>query len=130
MDFVRVTSIQMNLWPVEHFFPHFLSRSVLKWGKKCSTGRRFICSELTSYKIHILVNVQSVLGNLKYTPDFLGFQFRVILNLCWIPSHAVVVFVPEPDFLLTSASTYYAALEPVCCKKRQKKFMTSYWFGK
>ena len=25
-----------------------------KWGQKGSTGQRFICSELTSYKIHIL----------------------------------------------------------------------------
>ena len=52
----------MNLWPVEHFFPHFLtglqctrSKPVKKWGKKCSTGQRFICTEVTSYKIHILV---------------------------------------------------------------------------
>ena len=25
-----------------------------KWGKKCSTGQRFICTEVTSYKIHTL----------------------------------------------------------------------------
>ena len=24
------------------------------WGQKCSTGQRFICTEVTSYKIHIL----------------------------------------------------------------------------
>ena len=52
----------MNLWPVEHFFPHFLAGSAListdpakKWGEKCSTGQRFIFTELTSYKIHTLV---------------------------------------------------------------------------
>ena len=52
----------MNLWPVEHFFPHFLTgllctqiKPVKKWGKKCSTGQRFICTELTSYKIHTLI---------------------------------------------------------------------------
>ena len=51
----------MNLWPVEHFFPHFLAGLGLisadpakKWGKKCSTGQRFICTEVTSYKINIL----------------------------------------------------------------------------
>ena len=27
MDFVRSTSIEMNLWPVEHFCPLFFSRS-------------------------------------------------------------------------------------------------------
>ena len=32
----------MNLWPVEHFFPPFFSRSVLLFGS-------------TSYKIHNLV---------------------------------------------------------------------------
>ena len=26
-----------------------------KWEQKCSTGQRFICTEVTSYKIHILV---------------------------------------------------------------------------
>ena len=35
----------------EHFCPHFQSRSVLK---KCSAGRRFICIDVTSYKIHTL----------------------------------------------------------------------------
>ena len=30
------------------------AKPVKKWGKKCSTGQRFICTEVTSYKIHIL----------------------------------------------------------------------------
>ena len=38
--------------------------------------------------------------------DFLGFQFRFILNLYGIPFHAVVVFRPEQDFLFKSFSTY------------------------
>ena len=38
--------------------------------------------------------------------DFLGFKFRVILNLYWIPFDAVVVFRPEHDFLFKSESTY------------------------
>ena len=33
MDFIRRTSEKMNLWPVEHFFPPFFSRSVLIGGK-------------------------------------------------------------------------------------------------
>ena len=52
----------MNLWPVQHFFPHFLtgllflhSKPVKKRGKKSSTGQRFICTEVTSYKIHTLI---------------------------------------------------------------------------
>ena len=52
----------MNLWPVEHFCPPFFSRSVLisadlekNGGQKCSTGQRFIFTEATFYKIHILV---------------------------------------------------------------------------
>ena len=46
----------MNLWPVEHFCPPFFSSADLekKWEQKCSTGQRFICTEVTSYKIHIL----------------------------------------------------------------------------
>ena len=39
-------------------------------------------------------------------PDFLGFQYRVILDLYRILFHAVVIFGPEHDFLFKSASTY------------------------
>ena len=37
---------------------------------------------------------------------FLGFKFRVILNIYWIPFDAVVVFSLEHDFLFKSESTY------------------------
>ena len=37
--------------------------------------------------------------------DFLGFKFRVILNLYWIPFDAVVVIRTENDFLFKSDST-------------------------
>ena len=49
-----------------------------------------------------------VLGmyNFEYMPDFLGFQYRVILDLYRIFFHAVVVFGPEHEFLFKSASTY------------------------
>ena len=43
-------------------------------------------------------------------PDFLGFQYRVILDLYRILFHAVVIFGPEHDFLFKSASTYCALL--------------------
>ena len=33
---------------------HTHSKLVKKLGKKCSTGQRFICTEVNSYKIHIL----------------------------------------------------------------------------
>ena len=39
-------------------------------------------------------------------PDFLGFQYRVILDLYRILFHAVVIFGPAHDFLFKSASTY------------------------
>ena len=60
MDFVSSTSIEMNLWPVEHFCPPFffqISADLEKnGGQKCSTGQRFIFTEVTFYKIHILIN--------------------------------------------------------------------------
>ena len=36
------------------------SKPVKKWGKKCSTGQRFICAEVTSYKIHILEQILQI----------------------------------------------------------------------
>ena len=48
----------------------------------------------------------SFFENLQYTTDFLGFQFRGILNLCRILFHALVVFGPEHDFMFKSASAY------------------------
>ena len=53
MDFVRSyfgTNEPLTSWTL---FSHFLARSAKKWGKKCSTGQRFICTIVTSYKIHI-----------------------------------------------------------------------------
>ena len=38
--------------------------------------------------------------------DFLGFQFRVILNPIGIPFYYLRVFKPEHDFLFKSSSTY------------------------
>ena len=48
----------MNLRPVEHFFPHFLTALLCvhsKAVKKYSIGQRFTCTEVTSYKIHALI---------------------------------------------------------------------------
>ena len=39
-------------------------------------------------------------------PDYLGFQYRVILDLYKILLHDVVIFGLEHDFLFKSASTY------------------------
>jgi hypothetical protein len=74
------TSIQMNLWPVEPFCPDFFSRSALHWsgkkrGQKGSTGQRFICMEVTSYKIHTLnLRIRTVSVDLQTLdqdfPDF------------------------------------------------------------
>ena len=89
MDFIRNTSEKMNLWPVEHFFPPFFSRSVLiGWNYSIYTnfvmyffvkinfppistdlekngGKVFNWSEVhffgsTSYEIHILTVVPRI----------------------------------------------------------------------
>ena len=72
----------MNLWPVEHFFLIFFSLFVQistdpdkKWEKKCSTGQRFICTEVTSYKIHIL-------AKLDYFPLFFIALSCCLFYLC------------------------------------------------
>ena len=61
----EVTSVQTNLWPVEHFCPPFFPDQ--HWsgadlekkngGEKCSTGQRFIYVKVTSYKIHTLIKL-------------------------------------------------------------------------
>ena len=75
----------MKLWSVEHFCPHFFSRSAListdlekKWGQKCSTGQSFICTEVTSYKIHILVYDSWIFHYL-----FKYFDVASNQNYCW-----------------------------------------------
>ena len=58
MDFVRSyfgTNEPLTSWTLfSSLFDWSHSKPVKKWGKKCSTGQRFICTEVTSYKIHIL----------------------------------------------------------------------------
>ena len=50
----------MNLWPVEHFFRHFLTAHTANQSKsEEKSGQRFICTEVTSYKIHMLVQFWS-----------------------------------------------------------------------
>ena len=77
----------MNLWSVEHFFPHFFSTDpAKKWGKKCSTGQRFICTEVTSYKIHTLIYMNR--GNTRthhtfwQSREFCRFSF--IMTCAWL----------------------------------------------
>ena len=73
----------MNLWPVEHFFPHFLAGSLLisadpakKWGNNCSTGQRFICTEVTSYirpepyKIHLVLRYMDASIQMHFQNEF------------------------------------------------------------
>ena len=63
MDFLRSyfdTNEPLTSWTLLSplFFPYHCWLDLIwkkKWGKKCSTGQRFICTEVTSYKIHILV---------------------------------------------------------------------------
>ena len=44
----------------------------------------------------------------KHMPDFVGFQYKVILDLYRRLFHAVVIYGPEHDFLFKSASTFCA----------------------
>ena len=59
MDFVRSyfgTNELLTSWTLfSSLFDWFAMWPVKKCGKKCSTGQRFICTKVTSYKIHILV---------------------------------------------------------------------------
>ena len=61
MDFVRSyfdTNEPLTSWTFfSSLFDWLHSKPVKKWGKKCSTSQRFIGTEVTSYKIHILVEV-------------------------------------------------------------------------
>ena len=75
----------MNLWPVEHFFPHFLtglfcvhSKPVKKWGKKRSTGQRFICT-----KINFLQNPYFNNFGQKYMKSVL-FEDSELMEACVI----------------------------------------------
>ena len=99
MDFIRSTSEKMNLWPVEHFFPPFFSRSVLIGGKFFFTKKsitRFVNAVIstnqhwpgkkrgkkvfnwsevhflrsTSYEIHILVRLVTSFTNIFVTSRF------------------------------------------------------------
>jgi hypothetical protein len=73
MDFVRSyfgTSEPLTSWTL--LFSLFFQISTgldKKWGKKCSTGQRFICIEVTSYKIHTLVIL---------TPPHTGIFYAII----------------------------------------------------
>jgi hypothetical protein len=61
MDFVRsyfCTNEPLTSWTLfSSLFGRLSADPAKKWGKKCSTGQRFICTEVTSYKIHILVEI-------------------------------------------------------------------------
>jgi hypothetical protein len=58
MDFVRSyfgTNETLTSWTLfSSLFVQISADLENKWGQKCSTGQSFICTEVTSYKIHIL----------------------------------------------------------------------------
>ena len=59
----------MNLWPVEHFFPHFLT------GLLC---HQFICTKITSYKIYTLVNAKTTIRMIAQI--FVAFSEKLKFN--------------------------------------------------
>ena len=84
----------MNLWPVEYVCLPFFSRSALIWkknrGQKCSTGQRFIFTEVTFYKIHIL-------ERLGFSLYLYCFRFETKLKQLlsqwkWISHHSTPLF--------------------------------------
>ena len=107
----------MNLWPVEHFFPCFFSRSAListdlekKWGQKCSTGQRFICTEVTSYKIHTLI------------PSEIQPPLKSSFLLVWLPADLIfyiakraliISFILFRMVLKKSMTSIYACLQKI-----------------
>ena len=57
MDFVKSyfgKNEPLTSW-TPHICPPFFSDLEKNWGQKCSTGQRFIFTEITFYKIHILI---------------------------------------------------------------------------
>ena len=66
MDFVRSYLCKSELLTSWTLFSHFLagllcvhSKPARKWGKRSSTCQNFICTEITSYKIHTLKKCQN-----------------------------------------------------------------------
>ena len=82
----------MNLWPVEHFFSSlfdwFAAWPVKKWEKLCSTDQRFICTKVTSHKIHTLSKCQIKWKILSNFVDFLeNLNCIQICDKCLCLSH-------------------------------------------
>ena len=89
----------MNLWPVEHFFPHFLtgllctqSKPVKKWGKKVfnwSEVHFYQCDFLQNpyfvfnFKFHVTCRLTTVFDKISYNAIFDKF-----INFYW---HALFV---------------------------------------
>ena len=92
MDFIRSTSEKMNLWPVEHLFPPFFSRSALNqhWSGKKRGKKVFNWSEVhffgsTCYEIHILMNF-GIINSVKMTQqiDEIKFMSRQKVHIPWM----------------------------------------------
>ena len=105
----------MNLWPVEHFCPPFFSRSAListdlekNGGQKCSTGQRFIFTEVTFYKIYILVSTYYLLYLLTY---YYWKLKRKIDFVSWPAQHFLLV-IKKLYFFLFSPSCFVCSSEP------------------
>ena len=74
---------------------HYSNFCTFEIAKKCSTGQRFICTEVTSYKIHILVQLMSpdiIFKETRYMGDFSKYIVALsenqdfIVLLSWLPS--------------------------------------------
>ena len=123
MDFVRsyfFTNEPLTIWTLfSSLFDWFHSKPVKMWGKKCSTGQRFICTEVTSYKIHILVDLISFrfFFLILFLLDFSMQKRMQIWNSKWISNaHSV------KELLCAVCLTNNCPLGP------QKRFYEFYFF--
>ena len=65
--------------------------------------------------------------NIKFIKDVLDSKYKKIedaLSDVSLSKQLILLKIPIPYKVSCAANL----LEPVCCKKEQKKFLTSYWF--
>ena len=83
----------MNLWQVEHFLSDLLWDQS-KSEEKGSIGQKFICSEVTSYKIHILT----------LQPEGWWLDYAHDIHILFIYSEKATTFCEISTLLLTGTT--------------------------
>ena len=77
------------------------------------------------------VNIEPLFGSVSSEMEFLQWWVKISLNfgqkLTYVLKGNYCILLLE--IIMCWAEKYWVHLEPVCCKKQQKKFLTSYWFA-